>query len=66
MNKLIITGSYKGKNIKRIAFSSFQAFTIINLLAREGVSDLGMREEECGHEPGNDTDAYIESYGDGM
>ena len=42
---IIITATYQGKRIKRTAFSDFQAFTIINMLAREGSTDIGMREE---------------------
>ena len=42
---IIITATYQGKRIKRTAFSDFQAFTIINMLAREGATDIGMREE---------------------
>lgn len=42
---IIITAIYQGKMIKRTAFSDFQAFTIINMLAREGATDIGMREE---------------------
>ncbi len=41
----IITAVYKGKRITRKAYSDFQAFTIINLLAREGCTDIGKREE---------------------
>lgn len=43
--KHIITGNYKGKKIERIAFGDLQAFTIINQLSREGVTDIGMRED---------------------
>lgn len=42
---IIITATYRGKRIKRTAFSDFQAFTIINMLAREGAIDIGMRQE---------------------
>lgn len=42
---LIITATYKGERITRTAYSNFQAFTIINVLAREGATDIGMREE---------------------
>lgn len=45
----IITALYKGIRIKRKAFGEFQAFTIINLLAREGCTDIGMREERSGN-----------------
>lgn len=41
----IIYGYYKGQKIKRIAYSDFQAFTIINQLNREGVRDISIREE---------------------
>lgn len=43
--KHIITGNYKGKKIERIAFSNSQAFVIINQLSREGVTDIGIRED---------------------
>ena len=42
----IITGEYQGKKIKRFAYSDFQAFIIINQLIRDGVQDIGMREQE--------------------
>ena len=42
----IITATYRCQNITRTAFGDFQAFTIINQLAREGCVDIGMREEE--------------------
>lgn len=42
----IITAIYRGGKITRTAFGDFQAFTIINQLAREGCVDIGMREEE--------------------
>ena len=42
----IITATFKGREITRIAFGDFQAFTIINQLAREGCVNIGMREEE--------------------
>lgn len=42
----IITATYRGQKITRTAFGDFQAFTIINQLAREGCVDIGMREEE--------------------
>ena len=42
----IITATYKGRRITRIAFGDFQAFTIINQLTRDGCVDIGMREEE--------------------
>lgn len=38
----IITGDYQGNRIKRIAYSDLQAFTIINLLSRKGVTNIGM------------------------
>lgn len=41
----IITGTYKGERITRVAYSDLQAFIINNTLAREGVTNLGMREE---------------------
>lgn len=42
----IITAIYKDRKVTRTAFGDFQAFTIINQLAREGCVDIGMREEE--------------------
>lgn len=42
---IIITASYQGKRIKRIAYSDFQAFIIISTLAREGAMEIGMRKE---------------------
>lgn len=42
---IIITASYQGKRIKRIAYSDFQAFVIISTLAREGAMEIGMRKE---------------------
>lgn len=42
---IIITANYRGRKIERIAYSDFQAFTIINTLNREGCVDIGMREE---------------------
>lgn len=42
---LIITATYKGNRITRTACSDFRAFTIINVLDREGATDIGMREE---------------------
>lgn len=42
---IIITANYRGRKIERKAYSDFQAFTIINSLAHEGCSDIGMREE---------------------
>ena len=42
--KYLITGDFKGKRITREAFSDFQAFTIIDQLHREGVTNIGMRE----------------------
>lgn len=41
----IITGNYQGTRIKRIAYSDVQAFTIINLLSHEGVTNIGMQEQ---------------------
>lgn len=41
----IITATYLGRKLKRVAYSDFQAFTIINVLSREGATDIGMREE---------------------
>lgn len=46
MNKVyIITAVHNGRKVERKAYSDFQAFTIINVLAREGCIDIGMREE---------------------
>ena len=42
----IITATYKGKKITRKAYSDLQAFLIINVLARDGAVDIGMRKEE--------------------
>lgn len=42
--RYLITGIYQGNRIERIAFGDFQAFTIINQLARDGVEDIGMCE----------------------
>ncbi len=42
----IITATYKGRRITRTAFGDFQAFTIINQLARDGCVDIGIREGE--------------------
>lgn len=42
----IITATYRGRKITRTAFGDFQAFTIINQLAREGCVDIGMRKED--------------------
>lgn len=42
----IITANYQGKKITRNAYSDFQAFTIINALARDGATDIGMRKDE--------------------
>ncbi len=42
---IIITATYKGQKIKRIAYSELKAFMIINTLAREGAINIGMREE---------------------
>lgn len=43
--KHIITADYNGQKIERTAFSGQQAFTIINTLAREGCTNIGMKEE---------------------
>ena len=43
--RYIITATYKGSRITRTAYSDFQAYTIINQLARDGCTDIGMREE---------------------
>lgn len=43
--RYIITGIYEGKKITRVCYSDLQAFIINNTLAREGVENLGMREE---------------------
>ena len=45
ISMIIITATYKGQKIKRIAYSELQAFMIINTLAREGAINIGMREE---------------------
>lgn len=42
--KYLITAMNNGRSVERIAFGDFQAFTIINLLSREGCTDIGMRE----------------------
>ena len=42
----IITAMHNGRKITRMAFGDFQAFTIINQLAREGCVDIGMRKED--------------------
>lgn len=42
---IIITANYLGRKIERKAYSDLQAFTIINSMAREGCSDIGMRVE---------------------
>ena len=42
----IITAMHNGRKITRTAFGDFQAFTIINQLAREGCIDIGMRKED--------------------
>ena len=42
----IITATYKGRRITRTAFGDFQAFTIINQLARDGCVDIAIREGE--------------------
>ena len=44
----IITAIYNGRKITRRAFSDYQAFKIISMLAREGATDIGMRECEEG------------------
>ena len=43
--KYIITATYKGRRITRTAYSPKQAYITINQLAREGCTDMGMREE---------------------
>lgn len=43
---IIITATYNGRRITRTAYSDFQAFTIINMLTREGAVDIGMRKED--------------------
>ncbi len=45
MEVIIITARYKGRKITRKVYGDFQAFTVINQLAREGCTDLGMRRE---------------------
>lgn len=42
----IITADYKGRRVTRIAYSDFQAWTIVNVLSRDGCTDIGMREED--------------------
>ena len=42
---IIITEIYNDRKITRTAYSDFQAFTIINMLARQGAVDIGMRKE---------------------
>lgn len=42
----IITAVYKGRRIRRVAFSDFQAFTIIGRLATEGCTDFTMEKRE--------------------
>ncbi len=44
----IITARYNGRLIKRKAFSDFQAWCIINTLAADGCTDIGMRDAEEG------------------
>ncbi len=44
--KYIITGKCNGRIVKRVAYSDFQAWVAINTLAREGATDITMREEE--------------------
>ena len=44
--KIIITANYKGKRVKRVAYSDFQAWVAINVLSREGATDIKMMEEE--------------------
>lgn len=41
----IITATYRGRKITRTAYGDFQAFMIINQLARDGCVNIGMREE---------------------
>lgn len=43
--KHIITAKYKSRTITRTAYSDYQAWVIINQLARDGCTDIGMREE---------------------
>ena len=43
--RYIITATYKGSRITRTAHSPKQAYIIINQLARDGCTDMGMREE---------------------
>ena len=44
--KFIITANYKGKRVKRVAYSDFQAWVAINVLSREGATDIKMMEKE--------------------
>lgn len=46
--RYLITATYNGRKVERTAFGDFQAFTIINLLAREGCTDIGMCEDYYG------------------
>lgn len=46
----IITARRNGRLVTRKAFGDKQAFTIINTLAREGCTDIGMRDAEEGDE----------------
>lgn len=43
----VITADYRGMQIRRAAFSDFQAWTIINALAADGCTNIGMREEDA-------------------
>lgn len=43
--KYIITATYNGRRIRRIAYSEFQAWVCINTLSREGATDIAMKEE---------------------
>lgn len=45
--KYIITCKAKdGRRVERVCFSEFQAFTVINILHREGCKDFGVKELE--------------------
>lgn len=43
--KYVITANYNGERIKRVAYSDFQAWVVVNTLAREGATDIKMKEE---------------------
>jgi len=45
MKKNIITAEKDGRKEEKIVYGDFQAFTVINLLKREGFKNIGMREE---------------------